>query len=79
MAHEVKGNYLRCSLEKGKNKFKQLKGINDQMKEFCLIRILKEITESGVDERGKEGKRADERRKEGKRKSNKETMNENFP
>lgn len=56
MAHEVKGNYLRCSLEKGKNKFKRLKGINDQMKEFCLIRILEEITESGVDESGKEGK-----------------------
>lgn len=49
MAHEVKGNYLRCSLEKGKIKFKRLKGINDQMKEFCLIRILEEITESGVE------------------------------
>lgn len=49
MAHEVKGNYLQCSLEKGKIKFKRLKGINDQMKEFCLIRILEEITESGVE------------------------------
>lgn len=73
MTHEVKGNYLWFSLKKETIKFKKLKGINDQMKEFCLIRILEEITESRV------GRKGEGRERRGKEKVIKETMNENFP
>lgn len=43
------------------------------MKEFCLIRILEEITESRV------GRKGEGRERRGKEKVIKETMNENFP